>query len=580
MTKNRVGRGGADQPEWRGQSRRRFLAMGAGTVALGTGPAALVLPAQTPALGALDETTTALVNGRIHAMDPANRIVNTITIRHNRIVAVGGPAPKAGPGVRIINLGGRTVVPGLVEPHIHIISLGNRPGYHTILENTTSIREVQEALAARRKDAPEGAWITSMGGWHPNQWAEHRHPTLAELDAAVPDRPVLLYERFTGPAVTNSMGKAFFDATDAAPPVHPDIRKISVAANGAIAAVGFAGGGPSASALFLLRRMQTFEDKKRSTLEAMRYSASVGLTANLDQVLFPTPGPLHPNQILSNLDQYRMYDAWLELRREGRAIVRLQTNFLQNQNDPALPELKERLRNQFQFFGDDMMQTGSIGEWAAPLNSGAVWREAQRLVAQAGWRNENAVQNLAGLTQVVEAWEGVNREFNITKLRWVVHHVPEVNADLLSRLKALGCGVEMAAFRWVTSSDPKVVAGPAFRTIVDHGIQAGIHGDGVHIAPLNPWQHIYYATTGINSFGDQVNPGQHLTRAEALRLFTRDNSWFLRMEEKIGSLEPGKLADLAVLDRDYFAVPDAEIKKIRSVLTMVDGKVVHNAGIV
>jgi predicted amidohydrolase YtcJ len=562
------------------QSRRRFLATGAGAVALGAGPAALELSGQTPALGALDETTTVLINGKIHTMDTADRVVNTITIRHNRILSVGGTVPKAGPGVRIINLGGRTVVPGLVEPHIHIVSLGNRPGYHTILENTTSIREVQEALAARRKDTPEGAWITSMGGWHPNQWAEHRHPTLAELDAAVPDRPVLLYERFTGPAVTNSLGKAFFDATDAAPPVHPDIKKINVAANGAIAAAGFTGGGPSASALFLLRRMQTFEDKKRSTIEAMRYSASVGLTANLDQVLFPTPGPLHPNQILSNLDQYRMYDAWLELHREGRTIVRLQTNFLQNQNDPALPELKERLRNQFQFFGDDMMQTGSIGEWAAPLNSGAVWREAQRLVGQAGWRNENAVQNLAGLTQVVESWEAVNREFNISKLRWVVHHVPEVNTDLLTRLKALGCGVEMGAFRWVTSSDPKVVAGPAFRTIVDHGIQAGIHGDGVHIAPLNPWLHIYYATTGINSFGDQVNPGQHLTRAEALRLFTRDNSWFLRMEEKIGSLEPGKLADLAVLDRDYFAVPDAEIKKIRSVLTIVDGKVVHNAGIV
>jgi len=554
--------------------------MGAGTaMAIGAGPGALNLPGQTPRLEALDETTTVLVNGKIHTIDSTNTVANSLTIRHNRIVAVGGSLPKAGRGVRVINLGGRTVVPGLVEPHIHIVSLGNRPGYHTILENTASIREVQDALAARRKDAPAGAWITSMGGWHPNQWAEHRHPTLAELDTAVPDHPVLLYERFTGPAVTNSLGKAFFDGVDAAPPVHPDIKKINVAANGAIAAAGAGGGGPSPSALFLLRRMQTFEDKKRSTLDAMRYSASVGLTANLDQVLFPTPGPLHPSQILSNLDQYRMYDAWLALHREGRTIVRLQTNFLQNQNDPALPELKERLRNQFQFFGDDMMQTGSIGEWAAPLGSGAVWREAQRLVGQAGWRNENAVQNLAGLTQVVEAYEAVNREFDITKLRWVVHHVPEVNADLLTRLKALGCGVEMGAFRWVTSSDPKVVAGPPFQTIVDHGIQVGLHGDGVHIAPLNPWLHIYYATTGLNSFGDQVNPGQHLTRAEALRLFTRGNSWFLRMEDKIGSLEPGKLADLAVLDRDYFAVPDAEIKKIRSLLTIVNGKIVHNLGL-
>ena len=554
-------------------SRRQFLGTSAAAAsALGAGPASSVLSGQNRATLDSDETL-ALINGRIHTMDAADTIATSVTIRNGRFVALNA-APAAGPNVRVIDLGGRTVVPGLVEPHIHIVSLGNRPGYHTILENTTSIREIQEALAARRKNVPEGTWITSMGGWHPNQWAEHRHPTLAELDAAVPDRPVLLYERFTGPCATNSLGKAFFDAVDAAPPVHPDIKKINVSPTGAIAGAGPAGN-PSASALFLLRRVQTFADKKRSTLDAMQYSASVGLTAHLDQVLFPTPGPLHPSQILSNLDQYRMYDPWLELHREGKNIIRLQMNFLQNQNDPNLPELKERLRNQFQFFGDDMTRTGAIGEWAAPLASGAVWREAQRLVAQAGWRNENAVQNLAGLRQVVEAYEAVNKEYDITQHRWVVHHVPEVNADLLNRLKALGCGVEMGAFRWVTSSDPKVVTGPPFRTIIDHGIQVGIHGDGVHIAPLNPWLHIYYATTGVNSFGDQVNPGQHLTRAEALRLFTRNNSWFLRMEEKIGSIEPAKLADLAVLDRDYFAVPDAQIKQIRSVLTIVNGKIVH-----
>ena len=175
-------------------------------------------------------------------MDAANTIATSVTIRNGRFVAVNA-APAAGPGVRVIDLGGRTVVPGLVEPHIHIVSLANRPGYHTILENTTSIREVQEALAARRKDVPAGAWITSMGGWHPNQWAEHRHPTLAELDQAVPDRPVLLYERFTGPCATNSLGKAFFDAVDAAPPVHPDIKTVNVSPDGAIAAAGQTGGG-------------------------------------------------------------------------------------------------------------------------------------------------------------------------------------------------------------------------------------------------------------------------------------------------------------------------------------------------
>jgi len=560
----------------RRSSRRQFMANVAGA-----GMAAAVAPAQV--IGAANQAPQAqppvdpardvtLVNGRIHTMDARNTVTTSVTIRNGRIAAVGGSPPA---GSQTIDLRGRTVVPGLIEGHIHSVSLANRPGYHTILENTASIREIQEALAARRKSVPDGQWITSMGGWHTNQWAEHRYPTLKELDEAVPDRPVLLYERFTGPAITNSLGKKFFDAADAAPPVHPDIKRVSVAESGVIAAAGFAGGGPAASALFHLRRTQSFEDKKRSTVDAMAYSASVGLTAHLDQVLFPTPGPLHPNQVLSNLDHYRMYDPWIALHREGRTIIRLQMNFLHNQADPELPELKERLRNQFQFFGDDMLMTGSIGEWAAPLASGAVWRDAQRLVAQAGWRNENSVQNLAALTQVVEAYEAVNKEFDITGLRWMVHHVPEVTSDLLSRLRALGCGVQMGAYRWVTSNDPRVIAGPPFRTIVGHGIQVGIHGDGVHIAPLNPWLHIYYAVTGVNSFGAQVNGTEQLSREEALRLFTRGNSWFLRMEDKIGSIEPGKLADLAVLDRDYFSVPDSQIKQIRALMTMVGGRVVH-----
>jgi predicted amidohydrolase YtcJ len=557
-------------------SRRKFLGVtGTAAAAMATGFGRVQVFGQA----AQPPQQLVLTNGRIHTMDARDTIVSTVSMSNGRFVTVGNTAPARGPQTRVIDLRGRTVIPGIIEGHIHSVSLANRPGYHTILENTASIREIQEALAARRKTVPEGQWITSMGGWHPNQWTEHRRPTRRELDDAVPDRPVLLYERFTGPCVTNSLGKAFFDAADAAAPVHPDAKKVNVADNGLIAEAGFTGGGPSATALFYMRRMQTFDDKKRSTLDAMNYSASVGLTAHLDQVLFPTPGPLHPAQILSNLDQYRMYDPWLALHREGKASIRLQMNFLQNQSDPELPELKERLRNQFQFFGDDMLMTGAIGEWAAPLASREVWMKAQLLVAEAGWRNENSVQNLANLTQVVEAYEAVNKQFNITGLRWMVHHVPVVTPDLLSRLRALGCGVQMAAFRWVTSNDPKVIVGAPFRTIIDHGIQAGIHGDGVHIAPLNPWLQIYFATTGVNSFGDRVNGDQQITRQEALRLFTRGNSWFLRMEDKIGTIEPGKLADLAVLNKDYFSVPDPEIKQIRSVLTIVGGNMIHNAGV-
>src|SRR5688572_15304663 len=265
-------------------SRRKFLGSAAGgaTLVLGAGTvetsrlagqARGQAPAPATAVG--PDVTLALINARIHTLNATNAVVTSVTIRNGRIVAAGNTPPQAAPNTRIIDLKGRTVVPGVIEAHIHSVSLANRPGYHTILENTTSIREIQEALAARRRDVPAGQWITSMGGWHPNQWAERRHPTRQELDAAVSDRPVLLYERFTGPCVTNSLGKAFFDAADsAATKVHPDIAPVKVSDNGAIAAAGFAGGGPAASALFYLRRLQTLEDKKRSTLDAMNYSVS------------------------------------------------------------------------------------------------------------------------------------------------------------------------------------------------------------------------------------------------------------------------------------------------------------------
>ena len=520
-----------------------------------------------------------LVNGRIHTMDARSTVASAVTLRNGRIAEVrSGPPPRQVPGVQVIDLRGRTVVPGLVESHLHGLELGLRAGAHTpLLENTTSIREVQEVLAAHSKNVPEGQWVTAMGAWHPNQWAERRHPTLAELDEAVPNHPVLLFERFTGPAATNTRGKRFFDAADAAAPVHPDYQPVRVSGPGAIAA-STAKGGPATSALYLLRRLQTFDEKLRNSLGAMAYSTSLGLTAWLDKSTIYSLGPLHPSQGLAGLDPYRIYDPWNALHREGRLSIRVQFDFISSETDPELSMLNERLRNQLPFFGDDMLRTGGIGEWAAPLASGAPWRAAQRLVARAGWRNDNTAGTVMALRQVVDEYEAVNRETDITGLRWTVNLTGrEVDVSLLTRLQALGCGVQVSANNWVTSTDAATVAGPPFRTIAEHGIRKVLFSNAAHIAPLNPWLHLYYATTGVNSFGAQVNPGQHLTREQALRLYTREKGWFLRMEDKIGSIEPGRLADLVVLDRDFFSVPDADIKKIRSVLTLVGGRIVHRS---
>ena len=251
--------------------------------------------------------------------------------------------------------------------------------------------------------------------------------------------------------------------------------------------------------------------------------------------------------------------------------------FLQNQNDPQLPELKERLKNSFQYFGDDMLMTGGIGEWAAPLQrrrlarSAAVGRASR--MAQRKQRARSGDPDSSG-----RSYEAVNKEFDITGQRWMVHHVPVVNNDLLTRLQRMGCGVQMAAFRWVTSTDPKVVVGAAFRTIVDHGIQVGIHGDGVHIAPLNPWLQIYFATTGVNSFGARVNGDQQITRQRLSVSSHAAIAGSCEWRTRLARLNQAGWLTSPSLIRTTM-VPDVEIKQIRSVLTIVDGarlQAVHN----
>jgi predicted amidohydrolase YtcJ len=453
-----------------------------------------------------------------------------------------------------------------------------------------------------------------MGAGTPNIWFERRQPTLAELDAAVPDRPLFLYFGGGGPARVNSLGMAFF-ATVSNPTV-------TVQPDGVIP-----GGNPSQAnaALYHLRIRQTFEDKKRSALDAMAYTAQVGVTTNLDQVLVaiatgtlqPETLDPQPNHALFNLNHYRMYDAYLALHAEGKVFTRLQMNFLHNQGfipelgpdlKNQLPELRERLKNQFQFFGDDMVRTGAIGEWAAPFVASTsanqdgyrVWLEAQRLCAKARWRNENSQggtagnpPNTANIEQVVATYEMMDQEMRdagfpdgIKSLRWGLQHADFATENQLARLKALNCGVSASGFRWTgaarTDGQP---VGPMFPRLLQSGIPLALHQDGVHITAHNPWFAMHYATTGLNNItspanpqGQQINPGQQISRQEALHMYTVGAAWYCNREDDLGSIEEGKLADLVVLDRDYFRVSDAEMRKISSSLTVVDGKVVHDTG--
>jgi predicted amidohydrolase YtcJ len=440
------------------------------------------------------------------------------------------------------------------------VLMGNRPGYHTPLENASSITDVQETYAGRARQIPDGAWITTIGGFHRNHLVPPsetpRLPTLAELDEAVPDHPVYISESFAGPSTTNTLGRGFFVS-----------QGIPVGEDGSIAA-GF-GGSPTGQATLALRQhLLTFAERKRGTRDAVAYGLGLGVTTHLDQGAFQATGTAADGA--AHEDNFTMHLPFLSVHDDGDLLARVQINFLHM--DPEPDALTERLRNAFPFFGDDVLQTGGIGEFIAQ-GLGDNWLEAARRVARARWRAEVHSLTATDFQTEIQGFEAVNAEFDITDLRWVVAHVPFITEDYVGRLDAVGGGLSLTGWRYLAGTAAN--NGPPFRMIVDSGIHAGMSSDGMQIAPMNPWLHIYYATTGLNARGELINDGQQLSRAEVLRLYTADNGWFLRMEDRLGIIEPGRHADLVVLDRDYFTVPDEDLKRIRSVLTVVGGRIVH-----
>jgi len=551
-------------------SRRQLLGASAGAGVV----AALGLPippadAEQGAAGAAVRTTEelVLVNGRIHTMDGNNTIVDTVSIRNGRFSAVGGAAPARGPGIRVIDLRGRTAVPGLIDNHNHIVLMGNRPGYHTPLENASSIADVQETVAARAKAVPRGAWVTTIGGFHRNQLVPRgqnpRLPTLAELDVAAPDHPVYVSESFMGPSTTNSLGKGFLERQTPPVPVSED---------GSIAA---GSQGTGRATLALRQTLLTLEQRKRGAIDAMTYGLSLGVTTHLDQGAFqatntPTDGAAHE-------DNYTMHVPFLALRDEGKLPARLRINFLHQDSTPDLPTLSERLKNSFKFFGDDTVRTGAIGEFIAGFGPSSVFVEAAKRVARAGWRAEVHSLSATDFQQEIQGYEAAHNESAITDLRWVIAHAPFITEPWVNRLKALGGGLSLTGWRYLAGTSEQ--NGPPFRMILDNGIHVGMSSDGMQIAPMNPWLHMYYATTGLNVRQALINAGQQITRQEVLKLYTANNGWFLREEGQIGTIEPGKLADVVVLSDDYFTVPDEKVKKIQSVLTVVGGMIVHDAGV-
>jgi len=443
---------------------------------------------------------------------------------------------------------------------MHFVRATLRPGHDLrTIERANSIEALLQEIQLKSEQVPEGEFITAIGGWDPVQFlGENRFPNLQELDGVIPDHPFYMHLRQNGPAVTNTAGKALLEAAG-----------IDVTEDGMIAP-----GEPAISAFMYLRNSQSDDDRDRGAKAFIQHANSLGLTAVRDQ----GGGTQLGAQLF---DPYTDYQTLLDLWRNDSLNMRVRMMFIswdESVGDgTGNSAVEQNLRNNFMGFGDDRLRLAGIGEHVVSNSRGAEFTQVAKLAATKGWTLEQHSSQAAENNAHIAAFEAANNIASIEDLRWTLTHVQQITPEIAQRLKDLNAGVTVQVHRYLNRGNlVNNQGGPPLRMLTDMGVPIGGGTDSTNAQPMNPWLSIYYMVSGKDVAGNHVNKGQELTRLEALRTYTLGSAWTSKDEAKIGSIESGKYADLVVLNEDYLDVPEGDIQNLRSVLTILEGKVVYS----
>jgi predicted amidohydrolase YtcJ len=542
---------------------------------------ALVLALLALPLAARAQTLdTILVNGKIVTVDDRFTIAQALAIRGGRIVRVGPTAEietLKGPSTHVIDLGGRTVIPGLIDNHAHWV----RAAEHDELrfDGVTSRRRALEMLAERVRTTPAGEWIVVLGGWSEEQFTDDpRGFPLEELDRIAPNHPVVLQAVYNH-SYLNSVALVA-EKIDAATP-DPQGGKIEKDAGGKPTGLVRGAGGVA----FVAARvpLQSQEAWLGNTRKLVRYLNSLGITAWLDAG-GRGMGAKH-------------YEPYRYLAERGDLDVRLFWTMIRQPATPAqVDAVIAEIRELKPFQGNDYFDNVGWGESVfAPVTTQLLRVESntkpedlaqmRRLLvalAERGLYVNSHVEMNAAIGAFLDVYESVNKERPIKGLRWSFSHLDQVDEAQLERMKKLGMTAQIHSRPLIQGALMHKVHGdkawdmPPFRRIQDSGIHWGLGSDATAVTTSNPFYTLGFAVSGEMIGGAKVNR-QTITREEALIAHTRSNALFLFQEGNLGSLAPGKYADLLVLDRDYLTVPATEIKDIKPLVTMVGGKVVYDA---
>ena len=521
-----------------------------------------------------------LLHGRILTLDERSSVREAMAVSEGRISALGRSMDimkLAGRKTRVVDLRGRTVVPGLIDSHIHAIRAALSYSVEVNWIGTSSLEEALGRIREAARRAKPGDWLIVAGGWTPEQFQEKRRPTQAELAAAAGEHPAYV-QLFYGWALLTPAGfRALNIATDADVPPR---GKLDLDASGNSTG-GISGDTATITALFSRLPSPSFQQRVEGTRAFFRELNRLALTGVVD------PGGFG----MAPRDYQALFKVWQDKVLTLRVAY---TVFAQKRGSEL-----EDYRNLTQLLpmgmGDEMLRFNGIGEnvaWGmynndspsetdkAQFHGIAKWAAERGMSLNMHWHNDRSVG------QLLDIFERVDKDAPIRGLRWTIAHLNDASAATLERMKALGVGwaVQDAMYfdgeRFQKEKGAEAARrAPPLKTALRIGVNIGAGTDAHRVASYNPFVALRWMLDGKTVGGTPLRgPEETPTREEALRMYTLGSAWFAHEDDKRGSLVVGKLADLAVLSKDYMRAPLEDIGRIESLLTMVGGRVVYAAG--
>lgn len=526
-------------------------------------------------------------NGQFKGVGTFDKKISAVAIKNKRFFKLGSDKEILGlknDSTKVIDLNRKIVIPGLNDSHIHLIRGGLNFNMELRWDGITSLNEALFLLKQQAERTPAPQWVRVVGGWTEFQFKEKRMPSLDEINAVSKETPVFilhLYDRaLLNKAALEAIG--YNKNTKEIPGTSIQRDKdgnptgMLIAAPNAIILYSALAQGPKLSK----------EDQLNSTLHFMRELNRLGITSIIDAG--------------GGFQNYpEDYDVINQLNNENKLTVRIAYNLFTQKPGHELEDFENWTKTTKYQQGNDYYRHNGAGEMLVfsaadfedflqprpdlPPGMENQLEPVVRLLAKNQWPFRLHATYDESISRALSIYEKINQDIPINKLNWFFDHAETISDQSIERVQKLGGGIAIQnrmAFQGEYFLERygknKTLQTPPINKILEAGIPVGLGTDATRVSSYNPWLSLYWATTGKTIGGTSLyDENNILTREKALELYTKGSAWFSNEQEIKGSFIPGQFADFAVLSKDFFSIPDDEIKDLYSVMTVVGGNIVH-----